>query len=221
MNAFLAAWRKEALLQWRGRAQLGAVFVFGATTLLLFSFGAGPDGTALRLLSPAFLWLAILLASTLSLQESYRAELDHMALEGQLLLPVPAAALYYAKALANWLLLALLGVALTPLLIVLFDAPLPAPVPMLAVLALGAGGLSAPGTLHAAMATRVRARGLLLPLLLFPLVVPVLIGSVRATHLILFGDPMNQLNSWLLLLLAFNLVFWSLCGVVYSAVVED
>lgn len=221
MRGLLAALAKEALLQWRTRVQLAAVFVFGATALLLFSFAIGPNAEALRLHAAGFLWLALLLSSTLTLAESFQAEMEQRALEGLLLLPASPRALFFGKALSNWAQLALLGVCLLPVMVVLYDAP-PARLPaLLGVILLGTAGLSAPGTLYAAMTSQARAKQTLLPLLLFPLVVPVLLSSVKATSLLLLGDPMGQLRAWAALLAAFDAIHWSLCGLLFDRVVED
>jgi heme exporter protein B len=221
LKALLAALAKDVLLQWRGRSQATAVFVFGASALLLFSFAIGPSADALRAHAAGFLWLALMLSSTLTLAESFQSEMDERALEGLLLLPVPAPALFYAKAVANALQLLLLGIALVPVMVVLYDAaPLRLP-GLLGVIALGAAGLSAPGTLYAAMTAQSRARQTLLPLLLFPLVVPVLLAAVKSTSLLIQGDPMGQLSSWTVLLAAFDLIYWSLCGLLFGRVVED
>ena len=86
---------------------------------------------------------------------------------------------------------------------------------------LGAAGLSAPGTLYAAMTAQVRSKQTLLPLLLFPLIVPALLAAVKATSLVVLGDPMQQVTSWISLLVAFDAIYWSLCGILYSRVVEE
>jgi heme exporter protein B len=215
------ALRKDALLQWRTRAQLLAIFTFGAASLLLFSFAIGPDTSALRAHAAGFLWLGLLLASTLSLAESFQHEMEERALEGLLLLPAPAIALYYGKALANWVQLTVLGLGLVPVMIVLYDAGTTRLAGLALVILLGAAGLSAPGTLYAAMTAQTRARQTLLPLLLFPLVVPVLLAAVKATSLFILGDPMEQAGSWLLLLVCFDLIHWPLCGLLFGRVVED
>jgi len=217
----LAALWKDGLLQWRTRAQLLAIFTFGAAALLLFSFAIGPDTSALREHAAGFLWLGLLLASTLSLAESFQHEMEERALEGILLLPAPAPALYYAKALANWAQLTVLGLGLVPVMVVLYDAGTTRLLGLAAVIALGAAGLSAPGTLYAAMTAQARARQTLLPLLLFPLVVPVLLAAVKATMLFILGDPMGQAGSWMLLLVCFDLIHWALCGLLFGRVVED
>ncbi|HYI08602.1 MAG TPA: heme exporter protein CcmB [Thermoanaerobaculia bacterium] len=216
-----AALRKELLLQWRTRGQFIAVFVFGAAALLLFSFAIGPNAAALRTFSAGFLWLGLLLSSTLTLAESFHAEMENRALEGLLLLPSDPHALYYAKAIANWLQLAILGVALVPVMVVLYDAGTTRLLTLLLVIVLGTAGLSAPGTLYAAMTAQVKAKQTLLPLLLFPLIVPVLLASVKATSMAILGDPMGDSQRWMLLLLAFDLIYWSLCGMLYARVVED
>jgi len=217
----VAALRKELLLQWRTRAQMMAVFVFGAAALLLFSFAVGPVAELLRQFSAGFLWLGLLLSSTLTLAESFHAEMENRALEGLLLLPSDPRALYYGKALANWLQLVILGIALVPVMVVLYDAGTLRLFELLVIIMLGTAGLSAPGTLYAAMTAQVRSKQTLLPLLLFPLIVPALLASVKATSLVVLGDPMKQAGSWISLLVAFDAIYWSLCGILYSRVVEE
>lgn len=221
MSATLVAVRKDVLLQWRTRGRFVAVFVFGATALLLFSFAIGPDASALRAHAAGFLWLALLLASTLALGDSFHGEMEHRALEGLVLLPASPVGLYYGKALANWAQLALLGVVLVPFMIVLYDAPPGRSLALLGLILLGTAGLSAPGTLYAAMTVQVRGHQTLLPLLLFPLVVPVLVAAVNATALVMTGDPMDQLRSWTLLLVCFDLIYGALCGLLFGRVVES
>ncbi len=103
----------------------------------------------------------------------------------------------------------------------LYDAGTMRVAGLVGVILLGAAGLAAPGTLYAAMTSQTRARQTLLPLLLFPLVVPVLLAAVKATSLLILGDPMGQARSWALLLVAFDAIHWSLAGLLFSRVVED
>lgn len=216
-----AALRKELLLQWRTRAQFMSVFVFGAMALLLFSFGIGPNAEVLRQFSAGFLWLGLLLSSTLTLAESFHDEMENRALEGLLLLPADPRTLFYAKAIANWIQLALLGTALVPIMVILYDAGTTRLLSLVGLIILGTAGLSAPGTLYAAMTAQVKAKQTLLPLLLFPLIAPALLASVKATSLVILGDPMQTLNSGLMLLGSFDAIYWTLCGLLYPFVVED
>lgn len=215
--------RKDLLLEWRGRARSVSVLLFGLVTLVLFSFALGPEAEPLRRGAAGFLTLALLLSSVLGLNESFRLEQEDRALEGLLLRPVEPMALFYGKALASAVLLLLLAPILVPAAVVLYDlAPSPLGFLQLAGLwALAAAGLAAPGTLYAAITARLKAQDVALPLLLFPLVVPVLLGSVKAIDLVLTGDPMHQLRSWTLLLLGFNAIYWAVCGVLFSFAVEE
>jgi heme exporter protein B len=197
------------------------VFVFGAVSLLLFSFAIGPNAAALRQHAAGFLWLALLLASTLALAESFHAEMEGRALEGLLLLPAEPRSLFYGKAIANTLQLTLVGMGLVPVMVVLYDAATPRVPALLVIVLLGSAGLSAPGTFYAAMTSQIRAKQTLLPLLLFPLVVPALLAAVKATSLLILGDPMRQLWPWTMLLVSFDAVYWSLCGLLFERVVED
>ena len=204
------------------RARFAAVAGFGITTLLLFSFAAGPDTAVMRAHAAGYLWLALMMMSTLALGESFRVEAQNGALEGLLLLGVDPRAVYLGKALSNWIVLAALGLVCVPFIVVLYDASVTMGLPTLfGVIAAGTAGISAPGTLYAALSARARGRDVMLPLLLFPLVVPALVSAVKATELTLTGDPLEQLGGWTGLLVAFNLVYWPVCGLLFGRVVED
>jgi heme exporter protein B len=218
----LAVLRKDVLVEWQGRGRVFATVAFAVTVLLLFSFAAGPDGGQLAQHAAGYLWLAILLASVLALSESFRTEIEDNALSTLVLLPVDPRALFLGKALANALLLTVLATVLLPFTFVLFDTSMKGCwAQLIAVLGLGALGLSAPGTLYAAMTAQARGRDVMLPLLLFPLVVPVLVAAVKGTSLVFGGDPMGQLSSWLALLGCFDLVYWSLCPLLFGRVLEQ
>ena len=214
---------KDLLLEWRGRSRFLSVLLFGVVTLLLFSFAVGPDSAALRAAAAGFLVLALLLSSTLSLSESFRLEQEDRALEGLVLLPVDPVAMFYGKAIGNTLFLLLLAPIFTPVALVLYSVELGAVkiLTLVGLWALAAAGLSAPGTLYAAMTSRLRSQDVLLPLLLFPLVVPVLMGSVKAMALVLGGDPLEQLRSWTTLLTGFAIIYWSLCGLLFPHAIEE
>ncbi len=223
MRVVWAILSKDLLLEWRERSRTLSVVLFAVVTLLLFSFALGPDVEALREGTPGFLVLALLLSSTLALNESFRIEREDRALEGLLMRPVGSMAMFYAKALANALLLTLLAPVVVCLAVVLYslEIDLPGVAGLVGCWALGAFGLAAPGTLYAAMTSRLKTQDVALPILLFPLVVPVLLGSVKAMDLVLFGDVMNQLQSWVTLLLAFDVIYWAVCGVLFRYAVEE
>lgn len=214
--------RKDLLIEWRTRARLNALIFFALATLLLFSFALGPDTVLLRKNAGAFLWLGILLSSVLSLGESFRVEHENASLDGIRLAPSDARAIFLAKAGGNTLLLFGLSVVLMPVLVALYDIRMVMGVgQLLGVLALGCLAISAPGTVYSAIANNARARDVLLPLLLFPLLVPALMAAVKAMNLVLEGDPMLQFGSWVGLLGAFVLIYWGLGVVLFPRVIEE
>ena len=214
--------RKDLLIEWRTRARLNALVFFAMATLLLFSFALGPDTKLLERNAGGYLWLAILFASVLCLGESFRVETENACLDGVRLAPADARAIFLSKALGNALLLLALGVALVPVMVALYGVKIITGVGDLAsILVLGSLALSAPGTVYAAISSHARARDVLLPLLLFPLVIPALLSAAKGTTLVLQGDPMQQLGSWQGLLLAFNLIYWGVGFVLFPRVIED
>ncbi len=214
--------RKDLLLEWRTRARLNALIFFALSTLLLFSFALGPDVVLMRKHAAGYLWLAMMFASVLSLGESFRVEGENFAMDGLKLAPTDPRAIFLGKALGNTALLFGLSLILLPVTIALYDLTVVGGfLPLIGILLLGCMAISAPGTVYAAIASNARARDVLLPLLLFPALIPSLLGSVKATGLILEGDPMGQLDSWVRLLVAFNVIYWTLGFVLFPKVIED
>ncbi|MCB9735083.1 MAG: heme exporter protein CcmB [Deltaproteobacteria bacterium] len=213
---------KDLHVAWRGRARTAAVVAFAGTVLLLFSFAVGPDSATLAQHAPGYFWVALLLGSVLTLGDAFRVEVEDDALDGLLVLPIDTRALFLGKALASTIALVALAAALIPIAGLLYGVGVGGSWLHLGVFVLlGAAGLAAPGTLYAAMTARARGREVMLPLLLFPLVVPVLLAAVKGTSLALAGDPMDQVPSWLGLLIAFDLVYWSVCPLLLGAVLES
>ena len=213
---------KDLLIEWRTRTRLNALLFFSFATLLLFSFALGPDTKLLERNAGGYLWLAILFSSVLALGESFRVERENASLDGLRLVPTDARAIFLGKALGNGLILILIGLLLIPVMVALYGVTIAMGFgPLVVVLVLGCFAISWPGTVYSAIASNARARDVLLPLLLFPLIVPALLAAVKATSLVLQGDPMLQLRSWLTLLVAFNLIYWALGLALFPQVIEE
>lgn len=225
LSLLRAAWlvlQKDWTIEWRSRARLTALIFFSLATLLLFSFAMGPDITTLRAHASGYLWLALLFASVLSLGESFRFESENQALTGLLLTPVEPRAIFLGKVFGNASLLFGLSLLLLPITVVLYDVDLTrAPLQLLLVLFLGTVGISAPGTVYSAISANARARDVMLPLLLFPVLIPLLLAAVSATKFVLTPDPQEQLGSWLKLLTAFDLIYVSVGFLLFPKVVEE
>ena len=199
---------KDLTSERRSKAGFNAVAFLGVLILLLFGFALGPDAEALRNAAAGALWLAILFAGVLAFNRSYQLELEGNALEPLLLYPAPRWTLYVGKFLANLLFVLLVEAIVVPVAVVLFGVRAPGGwLPQVGVLLLGSVGFVALGTFYAAMASRSRAREVLLPLLLFPMLVPVLLSATEASSSLLAGDPMRDAGAWIRLLLTFDVIF--------------
>lgn len=216
------AW-KDLTAERRSRAVLNAVTFLGVLILMLFGFALGPDGDALRDAAAGALWLAILFSGILAFNRSYQIELDGGALESLLLYPGSRWSIFAGKLLANLAFVFLVELIVIPVAMVLFQVRFPegwAWASQLAVLILGTVGFVTLGTFYAAMSSRSRSREVLLPLLLFPMMIPVLLGAVESSTSLLGGDPMREAGAWMGMLTAFDVIFLTAALVTFEYVIE-
>jgi len=168
------------------------------------------------------IWLTILFSGVLAFNRSYEQELEGGAMDTLLLYPGERRSIFFGKLLANLGFVVLVEVILVPMAAFLYQVPLGrAPVALALVLGLGTLGFVTLGTFYAAMASRVRAREVLLPLLLFPMLVPLLMGAVQASTALLSGDVMGNSGSWIRLVAAFDFIFLVACTVGFDYVIEE
>ena len=200
---------KDLTTEWRTRANFNAVAFFAALMLLLFGFALGPDAETLRRAAPGVIWLTVLFSGVLAFNRSYQIELENDALETLLVYPGERRTIFLGKLAANLTFVLLVEVIIVPLTAILYGLSLARPFPGLAgVLLLGTFGFVTLGTFYSALSSRSRAREVLLPLLLFPMLVPLLIAAAQATTALLAGDPMGDARTWAGVLVAFDVIFF-------------
>jgi heme exporter protein B len=227
------SWRREAsrvrAIAWkdltaerRTKANFNAVVFFAALTLLLFGFAIGPDPDRQRAMAAGIIWMTILFSGVLAFNRSYEQELEGGALDVLLLYPGERRSIFLGKLLANLGFVLLVETILVPTAMVLYQVPFGnAPLALLGVMALGTFGFVTLGTFYAAMASRMRAREVLLPLLLFPVLVPLLLASVEATGALLSGDVLGNSAGWIRLLIVFDIIFFAASVMVFDYVIEE
>lgn len=215
------AW-KDLTLERRTKANFNAVVFLAALMLLLFGFALGPDVEALRAAAAGILWLTILFAGSLAFNRAYQSELEDGALETLLLYPGSRRSIFVGKLVGNLVFVALVEVLLVPASAVLYNLPLASSLGGLALaLGLGTFGFVTLGTFYAAMASRLRAREVLLPLLLFPMLVPLLVGAVEVTDAFLSADPFASTGNWLVMMAAYDVVFFLAALAAFEYVIDD
>lgn len=199
---------KDVVVERRSKETINAVLFFSILLLFVFEFTLGSDRDRLAAVLPGLLWLAVLLAGLLGLGRTFVLERENDCWEGLLLTPGDKGAVYVGKLLGNLLLMGLVEAVVLTLFTLFMNVDLmPAMPGLLLVLFLGTLGIAAVGTLFGAMTAHVRARELLFPVLLLPVLVPVLLAIVKSTEALLAGQPLGTVDHWLKLLVAADVIY--------------
>jgi heme exporter protein B len=202
-----AVFRKDLVVERRSKEGANALAFFAVLLLFLFYFALGPDRERIRAALPGLFWLAFLLAGLLGLGRSFAVERENDCLDALVLAAGDKGAVYLGKVAGTTVLMLAMEVAFIVATGVFYNLELWSAMPRLfAVAAVGTVGFAAVGTLFAAMTAQLRAREVLLPVLLLPLVVPVLLAAVRLTEAALAGEPWAG-SPWWRLLLGFDVIF--------------
>jgi heme exporter protein B len=219
-RAWIVVW-KDVLSERRSKESLNALVFFSLLLLFVFQFALGPERARIEAALPGLLWLGFILAGLLAFGRTFLVERENDCWEGLVLTPGDKSAIYLGKLAGNILLMAVVEAVLLILFAVFFSLDFTGALPALSlVLALGTLGLAAVGTLFGAITAQLRARELLLPVLLLPAVVPVLLASVSATQVALSGQPIGDAAPWLKLLAAADLVYLVVGVLTFEFVLE-
>lgn len=204
--------RKDLLIELRSREILYTTLFFAVSCVLVFAFGFVRDGRPVEDAAAGILWIAIAFSGTLALGRAFERERQSETLRALMMAPVDRPALYVGKLAGVLLLLAVVEAIVVPLVALMFQAPVFAhPLLMAGLLVTGTTGFAAVGTLFAAMLVRARSRDVLLPILLYPITIPVIIGGVRGTAALLQTDvDLPMATVWLSMLAFFDVVFITL-----------
>jgi heme exporter protein CcmB len=226
MEFLRAIWlitRKDLLIEIRSREIVYTTLFFAVSCVLVFAFGFVREGRPIEDGAAGILWIAIAFSGTLALGRAFERERQSETLRALLMSPADRAALYLGKLAGILLLLGVVEVIVTPLVGLMFQAAFFSHVVlMVALLAAGTTGFAAVGTLFAAMLVRARSRDVLLPVLLYPITVPVIIAGVRGTAaLIAVEVDVPMAKAWLAMLVFFDIVFITLALWTFDPVMTD
>lgn len=225
MNEVTLFWSQTLAIVWKDvRCELRtrqvwiAMGMFAVLVLVVFNFAFDLRVDNETAVAPGALWIAFVFASVLGLGRTLASEQDHGAMDRLLICPVDRKAVYFAKLLGNLVFLVAVEVVAVPIFAALYDLPVLSAMMVLVVL-LGTIGVAAVGTLFSAVALGTRAREMLLPLLVFPLIIPIVIAAVKATQSLV--SPASGEPPWLGLIAAFDVIFLSISALVFHYVIEE
>jgi heme exporter protein B len=211
---------KDLAAELRSREVLTSMLVFALLVILIFNFALELQPGLQKALISGILWVTFAFAGTLGLNRSMAMEKDRGCLDGLLLAPVDRSAIFFGKALSNLIFMLIVAAIILPLFSLLYNVNLINPGLILVIL-LGSVGYVAVGTLLSTMAVQTRTRDVMLPILLFPLVIPVLISAIKGSSGFLEGLEMVEIIPWLNLLIVYDVIFIAVAFMVFDYVVEE
>ncbi|MDQ1300416.1 MAG: Heme exporter protein [Chloroflexota bacterium] len=220
-------WHAVGAIVWKDiRAELrtkdifSSMFVFALLSVIVFNFSFELRVPAMKMVVPGIIWVAITFAGTLGLNRAFVIEQDKGSLAGLLLAPVDRSAIYFGKLLGNLLFMFVVEIIILPLVMIFYNLSLLTPAHLL-VLFLGTYGFAAVGTVFSAIAVNTRAREVMLPILLFPVLLPVLIAGVKMTGALLDGEALSTLGNWLQIVAVYDVGFTVVAYLTFGYVMEE
>jgi heme exporter protein B len=219
-RAVAAIVAKDLTVERRSKETLSAMLIFALMVVVIFDFAFDVRVEDPYQIAPGVLWVAIAFAGVLGFNRSFIMEREGGCIEGLVLTPVDRSAIYMGKFSGNILFMFIMEILILPVFAILFDVAVLNPSLWL-IIALGTVGFTAVGTMFAAMAVTTRAREILLPILLFPIAVPVIVASTQATARILDQQALSDAYIWLRLLVAFDIISMVLALLGFEYVLEE
>jgi heme exporter protein B len=211
---------KDLRIELRSKDVFTSMAVFAVLAVLIFNFAFElrvPDKTVVI---PGVLWVTITFSGVLGLGRAFISEKDRGSIAGLLLAPVDRSAIYFGKMLASFIFILVVELFLLPLMVIFFNTNFVSPA-LLLLLFLGTLGFAAVGTIFSGLAVNTRTREILLPVLLFPVMLPVLMAGIRATIGLMEGDTIADLAKWFNLILFFDVLYIVVAYLTFDYVVEE
>jgi heme exporter protein B len=215
---------KDLRSEFRTKQMINSMFIFSLLVIVIFSIALGEllsRTDIIDRLAPAVLWVSFVFAGTLGLSRAFGSEMDNGCLEGLKLCPMDRGAIYTGKAISSAVIMFLVEAVTIPIFVVLFNYDINGLAGLSLVIVLGTFGFIVVGTLLSALTVSTRAREIMLPILLLPLVIPVLIPAVTATGKLLTDGDIGDIYNELQLLIVYDLIFFTVGHLVFEFTVQD
>jgi heme exporter protein B len=213
---------KDLLSELRTKEMLSSMLVFSFMVVVLFNFAFPPGSEFLDAAVPGLLWMVFIFASLLGMNRAFVYEVDKGSLHGLMLCPVDRSSIFWGKLIVNLILIAIVELITIGFFVIFFDLQIMSTLlPLLVIVALSSYGLTVVGTLFSAMAVNTKSREVMLPILHFPVSVPIIIAAVESTASILGGASLAENWGWVRILLAFDIIYSVVNVLVFEYVLEE
>mgnify|MGYP000886239320 FL=1 len=218
-TAWVLVW-KDLVQEWRSRDVLTSMFAFAVLSLFIFNYALELSPIDRAEIAPGLIWVVMVFAGTLGLNRSFAAEQDQGSFEGLMMAVPELSVIYLAKMITNLLMMFGLAILVIPIYSLLYNQSL-FDLRFFGILMLGAWGYSAAGTLISSMTVQTRMRDLLLPVLLFPLLLPVNMAVVKSSSAIIAVSAVPEFQSWINLLLVYDVIMTVVSIMVFEYVIRE
>ncbi len=222
LNQIKAIVRKDLVTELKTRELFSSMFIFAVLVIIIFIFSVDLSIVKANEVGPGVLWVAFLFAGTMGLNRSFMLEKENGCLEGLILTPADRTAIYFGKLISNLIFLLVMEIFILPLFMIFFNVDLIAHLgPLLVVIFMGTLGFCAIGTLLSSLSSNLKTREIMLPILLYPLIVPVVIAVVKMTGQVLDGKSLGAMMNWIGLTLAFDIIYIGVSILTIDHILEE
>ena len=222
LNQIAAIVWKDFVTELKTRELLSAMFIFALLVILIFIFSINLSIVKASEVGPGILWVAFLFAGTIGLNRSFMLEKENGCLMGLMLVPADRTAIYFGKLISNLIFLSIMELFILPLFMIFFNIDLLSHLgPLLIVVFLGTLGFCALGTLLSSLSSNLKTREIMLPILLYPLLIPIVIGAVRMTGQILDGIELFDMMKWIGLTASFDIIYIGVSIMTIDHILEE
>jgi len=221
MNKIWAIIKKDIVTELRTKELFSSMLLFALLVIVIFNFAFGFSVELLDLAAPAVLWISFTFAGILGLSRSFALEKEGNAVLGMLLTPTDRSLIYAGKMMSNTIFVFIVGLITVLMFILFFNYGFTTLIPLIPIMFLGSVGFVSVGTLFSAMAINTKLREVLLPILLFPIIIPVIVSAVKLSGQVMNGNSLFAASSSLKLLVSFDIIFLTACAVIFEYVIDE
>ena len=213
---------KDMRIEFRSKEKIYSMMLFSLLVMVIFNFAFEPGAEYIKDVAPGILWVAFIFAASLGLSRSFVLEKEEDCMQGLMLSPLDRSGIYLGKVIGNFVFAVVIELISLPFFAVFFNLSLTSSIPLLmVVILLATFGFITVGTLFSALSVGIRGGDMILPLLFFPMQAPVIISAVKSTGLIMAGSGIETYKQWLILISAFDIIFFVASFVIFEYLIEE